>query len=44
MKLVRPVTNNSVFGRFVSDLVLVDLVATRGISIFVEENRVASYA
>lgn len=33
-----------IFSRSVSNLVLVDLVASRGISIFIEEHRVASYA
>lgn len=44
MELIRPVANYFVFGRSVSDLVLVDLVASRGVSIFIEEHWVASYA
>lgn len=44
MELIRPVANNFVFGRSVSDLVLVDLVATRGVSILIEEHWAASYA
>lgn len=44
MELIRPVANNFVFGRLVSDLVLVDLVATGGISILIEEHWAASYA
>lgn len=44
MELIRPVTNYFVFGRSVFDLVLVDLVASGGISIFIEEHWVASYA
>lgn len=44
MKLICPVANHFVFSRSVSDLVLVDLVTTRSISIFIEEHRVASYS
>lgn len=44
MELIRPVTNNFVLGCSVSDLVLVDLIASRGISVFIEEHWVASYA
>lgn len=44
MKLIRPVANDFVLSRSVSDLVLVDLVAPGGISVFVEEHWVASYA
>lgn len=44
MELICPVTNDFIFSCLVSDLVLVDLVASRGISIFVEQNWVASYA
>lgn len=44
MELIRPVANDFVFRCSISDLVLVDLVAPRGISIFVEEHWVASYA
>lgn len=44
MKLICPVANHFVFSCPVFDLVLVDLVTTGGISIFIEEHRVASYA
>lgn len=44
MELICPVANYFVFGCPVSDLVLVDLVASRGISIFIEEHWVSSYA
>lgn len=43
-ELIRPMANDFVFSRSVSDLVLVDLVATRGISIFIEEYWIASNA
>lgn len=44
MELIRPVADYFVLGRSVSDLVLVNLVASRGISVFIEEHGVASYA
>lgn len=44
MKLICPVANHFIFCCAVSDLVLVDLITTRGISIFIEEHWIASYA
>lgn len=44
MELICPVANDFVFSRSVSDLVLVDLIAPGGISVFIEEHWVASYA
>lgn len=44
MKLTCPVANHFVFCRSVSDLVLVDLIMTGGISMFIEEHWIASYA
>lgn len=44
VELIRPMANDFVFGRPVSDLVLVDLVAARGVSVFIEEHWVSGYA
>lgn len=44
IELIRPGANYLVLGRSVSDLVLVDLVASRSISIYIEEHWVSSYA
>lgn len=44
LEIIRPMSDAFVFSRSVLDLVLVDLVAPGGISVFVEENWVASYA
>lgn len=44
MELIRPVADYFVFSCPVDDLVLVDLVASRSISVFIEEHRVSSYA
>lgn len=43
VKLIGPVPDHFVLRRSVPDLVLVDLVATRGISVFIEEHWVAGY-
>lgn len=42
MEFVCPVTDDFIFSCPVSDLILVDLVASRGISVFIEEHWVAS--
>lgn len=44
MKLICPVANDFVFSCLVSELILVDLIAPRCISIFIEEHWIPSYA
>lgn len=44
VELICPVANDFIFCRAVSDLVLVDLITAGGISVLVEEHRVASDA
>lgn len=44
MQLVGPMANDFIFSCSVFDLVLVDLIAPRSISIFIEEHRIPSYA
>ena len=38
VQLICPMADDFVFGRLVPDLVLVDLVAARSVSIFIEEH------
>lgn len=44
MKLIRPVADHFVLRCSITDLVLVDLVATGGVSVLVEEHRVSCNA
>lgn len=44
IELIRPLSDYFVFGCLVSDLVLVDLVASGSVSVLVEEHWVSSYA
>jgi len=44
IELIRPLADYFVFGGLVSDLVLVDLVSPRSISVFIEEHWVSSDA